>query len=131
MTYWKKSLVNRSVHSIFKLSNKNFFWFEWGPFIWYVRKISEKLTFLTPWYVHVSVHIEGKEIIVFWKIFVLNEWPRTIRIILKACLQILILRKIKYKFVLAVSFVEIEERKGKNERLQNMFSESIRRVHLL
>ena len=55
----------------------------------------------------------------------------SIRIILKACLQILILRKIKYKFVLAVSFVEIEERKGKNKRLQNMFSESIRRVHLL
>ena len=37
----------------------------------------------------------------------------------------------KIQICASVSFVEIEERKGKNKRLQNMFSESIRRVHLL
>ena len=31
-------------------------------------KLSEKLTFLTPWYVHVRVRIRGLEMLVFRKI---------------------------------------------------------------
>ena len=35
-------------------------------------KFSEKLTFLTPWYAHVCVHIRGLEMLVFWKILRMN-----------------------------------------------------------
>ena len=31
-------------------------------------KFSEKLTFLSPWYAHVRVHIRGLEMLAFWKI---------------------------------------------------------------
>ena len=42
-------------------------------------KFSEKLTFLTPWYAHVSVHIRGEGRLVFGGNFayVLDKWSLT------------------------------------------------------
>ena len=37
-------------------------------FIYYIRKLSEKLTFLTPWFAHVRTRIRGKEMFVFRKL---------------------------------------------------------------
>ena len=49
-------------------SNKVHFWFVGGHPLSTYAKFSEKLTFLTPWYVHVRVRIRGLEMLVFRKI---------------------------------------------------------------
>ena len=44
-------------------------WEERGQPLTTYAKFVEKLTFLSPWYAHVRVHIRVLEILVFWKIF--------------------------------------------------------------